>query len=154
MEYQRPTGEWVPVPTAENSLGEAYTSEHYPGLRDFVSLKGVTEYTQRHISFFMPYDAAAMHDGTYLRRYVIRLWNKNDQDVARTTLTAEKVTINNQSGRTIIKVVECKACCAAMAASEGPLEPMPEVVSTGTVQFFDAKTGHSFCPEAEQKPQK
>ena len=65
MEYQRPAGEWVPVPTNAGPLGKEYTSPRYPGLRDYVSLRKVTENTERHISLFMPYDAAAMPTGSY-----------------------------------------------------------------------------------------
>jgi len=86
-------------------LAGAYTSSRYPGLRDYVSLRGVTQRTKRNVSLFMPYDATAMPKGSYLRRYVIRLWDSNDQDVERRPLPTEKVTVANQSGRTIIKVV-------------------------------------------------
>jgi hypothetical protein len=154
MEYKTSAGEWVPVPTSHDEIGQAYTSERYPGLRDYVSLRGVTQRTQRNISLFMPYDATDMPKGTYLRRYVIRLWNSDNQDVARTVLPTQKVTVASQAGRTIIKEVECKACCSLLSKSEGPLEPIPETVPSGAIHFFNSRTGKWTCPgKLEAQPE-
>ncbi len=151
MEYQNRSGEWVPVPTKDTSLGEAYTSGRYPGLRDYVFLKEVSDSTQRQISFFMPYDAANLRSGTYARRYVIRLWNQDGEDIEQTVLKPEDVSVNNNSGKTTIKVVSCKACCPVARNSTGKaLTPEPQVVKTGTIQFFDAESGSPVCMESPQ----
>jgi hypothetical protein len=154
MEYQKPSGDWAPVPTSRDKIGRAYASASYPGLRDYVYLRGVTQRTERNVSLFMPYDAAAIPNGAYSRRYVIRLWDDNNRDVARTVLPAEKVTVDSKAGRTIIKVVECRACCAATSESKTPLKPKPETVTPGAIHFFDASTGKWTCPgKIERQPE-
>lgn len=146
MEYEKRPGEWVPVPASDSAVGQAYTSARYPGLRDYVRLRPVTERTQRHVSLFMPYDAAAMPSGTYTRRYIIRLWDKDNNDVARTILPSEMVEVKSLAGRTIITVVKCRACCQVMTDSKTPLEPQPEAIPPGAIHFFDARTGGWLCP--------
>jgi hypothetical protein len=155
MEYQKPTGDWAPVPTTNDQVGEAYTSGVDKGLRDYVHLRAVKERTQRNISLFMPYDAAKMPAGLYARRYVIRLWDQGMNDVARTALPAEKVDVRSQAGRTVVKVVECKACCRVSAPTKDkPLEPIPAAAPSGAVHFFSAKTGKWVCPgKTEELPQ-
>jgi hypothetical protein len=155
MEYKTPSGTWAPVPTAKSELGRSYRSGKFDGVRDYVHLHEVTKRTQRHISLFLPYDAAAMADGTYLRRYVIRLWDNASNDVARTILPAEKVQVTRggQTSRIIIRVVECTACCAYSTASKEPLQPKPEAVAAGAMHYFEASTGQWTCPSKFEKPE-
>ena len=113
MEYKTQNDTWRPVPTANTPLGQAYTSGKYPGMRDYVLFANVQESTLRHVSFFLPYDAAGLPNGTYDRRYVIRLWDGNNQEVQNTALNEHQVEVQrNNSGRVIIRMVTAKACLA------------------------------------------
>jgi hypothetical protein len=87
MEYQAGdligTDRWLPVPTTTDPLGESYRSEKYQGLRDYVRFdQGVSKPTIRQICLFMPHTAAAIPVGRhFVRRYVVRLWDDNGDEI-------------------------------------------------------------------------
>lgn len=148
MEYL--TGDqWRPVPTRKDRLGQDYTSPHYTGLRDYVKLNGVPVETERKVCFFMPYEAASLESGKeYRRRYVIRLWDRNNDEVHAVHLQEDSVDVKKVNGKTIISVVvRAKACAAKPLTSQ---EPIPETRrSTGIVRFFNARSGKWICPNVE-----
>ena len=149
MEYQNSQQRWVPVPTANSSLGQAYRSSKYPGLRDYVRFNGDDETVTRHVCLFMPYDAASLPGNRiYERRYVIRVWDNDNNDIGHTVLPADQVTTKREGdGTLIISVVKVKTCTSMVDA--GNAEPVPESEDAGTVRFFSTKSGQWVCESDE-----
>jgi len=144
MEYLK-NDDWISVPTRDDDLGLAYRSRAYNGIRDYVQFANVYENTERHICLFMPYEAANLPVGNqYVRRYVLRLWDRNNIEVSNTILPQEVVSINKQAGRTVITVVQARACASFL--SENGLQPVQESRKTGIVRFFNVRSGEWVCP--------
>jgi len=153
MEYLDQNRVWQPIPTANSDLGRQYRSAMDGSVRDYVTLRGESQLTTRHVSLFVPYNAASLPAGSYVRRYVIRLWNANNQDIADRELPAEPVTVIKEEGRTVIRITKI-SCCRAIAgppASSAPPQPIPESVDQGGVLFFDTQKGTWACPTATQE---
>ena len=145
MEYQDEHSNWKPVPTKNTPLGGAYESNRYPGVRDYVALTDVSVNTTRHICLFMPYNATALSDGDYKRRYVLRLWNGSNREVTNKALQDEAIKVSTPRGLTLFTVVRVRTC-ATMEGNEGELRPTPESQDTGSARFFDTSTGAWVCP--------
>ncbi len=149
MEYQDSQQQWIPVPTANSRLGQAYQSGKYPGVRDFVRFSGQDETVTRHVCLFMPYDAASLPGNRiYQRRYVIRVWDKDNRDIGQTVLPADQVTTRREEdGTLVISIVKVKTCSSMVDADSA--EPIPESKDDGSVRFFSAKSGNWVC-EADE----
>jgi len=150
MEYLDDNNNWQPVPTARTSLGNEYRSGRYPGVRDYVKFESATENTTRHICLFMPYGAAWLPTNKfYQRRYVLRLWDRNNEPLARTALPAESIeTKKDNSGKIVIVTVKARACASLVDANN---EPIPESQDEGTLRFFSTRTGQFVCPGGAQQ---
>lgn len=144
MEYLK-NNNWISVPTRDDDLGLAYRSHAYSGMRDYVKFASVSENTERHICLFMPYEAANLPVGNrYERRYVLRVWDRNNIEVSNTILPQETVSIEKHAGRTVITVVQARACVAVLSDNE--IQPVQESRQTGIVRFFNARNGEWVCP--------
>ena len=144
MEYEDTQQGWLPVPTASTPLGQAYRSGKYVGLRDYVQFGGTGVGFMRHICLFMPYDAAALPGNkVYERRYVIRVWDGNNQEVANTVLPSETVSTTRQGGKLTLVVARAKACSSMMDAADNT--PIPQSEDTGLVRFFSTGSGKWVC---------
>ena len=145
MEYLDDTDNWQAVPTAGTALGKEYQSGRYPGVRDYVKFENTNANTTRHICLFMPYGAASLPTNKfYQRRYVLRLWDRNNEPVSRTALPAEAVqTKKDNGGKFVIVTVKAKTCASLVDANN---EPIPESQDEGTLRFFSTRTGKYVCP--------
>lgn len=144
MEYNDPQQGWLPVPTAPTPLGNEYRSGKYVGLRDYVRFGAASTNVTRHICLFMPYAAASLPDGrVYERRYVIRLWDSENQEVANTALTPDSVRAEQSDGRLVLTLVRAKTC-GSMVDSTHPA-PVAESQDTGSVRFFSTSSGKWVC---------
>lgn len=158
MEYQTGpeigTNNWRPVPTTSDPLGKSYTSGKYPGLRDFVTVETrVSVPTQHQICLFMPHDAAAIQEGTqFSRRYVIRVWDQNGNEIESKALSlpADSVSMERQGPRRIIRTTVAVACSKSIYTGSGPANLEPEAARTvsenGTSRFFNTSSGQWVCP--------
>lgn len=144
MEFLSDNNNWQPVPTAATTLGNEYRSGQFPGVRDYVKFNSCEANTTRHVCLFMPYAAASLPvNKFYQRRYVLRLWDRNNRPILRTALSAEPVeTKRDHSGKLIIVTVKARACGALVGANG---DPVPESNDDGTFQFFSTKTGEFIC---------
>lgn len=146
MEYfDANNGKWRPIPTRNTELGRAYTSGQYPGVRDYVQFDSVDADTERNVCLFMPYEAASVQQGAgFRRRYVLRLWDNDNEEVKAVVLPEELVNVESHKGKTVITLVKAKACAASPFASN---EPIPETRrESGLVRFFNPKNGAWVCP--------
>ncbi|WP_010584712.1 hypothetical protein [Schlesneria paludicola] len=139
---------FVPVRPSNDALGEAYTSAHDGGVRDFVKFSATNESTIRHVSLFIPYKAASLPLGRqFRRRYAIILWDRTNTRVSTKWLKPELVEANpDASGTVIITTVSFSAPCAL--PESGPLVPTPQSTDHGKLQFFNSSSGDWICPVA------
>ena len=144
------SGNWTDVEATNSELGAAYRGGKYRDYRDFVFIDGTDTPQVRTVTLFMPYDAADIREGNYTRRYVIRLWNGDNGEIAAKALEPDNVTVNRfrdrNATRTLISTVSVKSCAPAAAAG-APIEPIPETPKTPSrsMRFFNAQTGKWVC---------
>ena len=64
----------------------------------------------------MPYEALGIDPGKYEFRYVIRLWDKNNNEITqkRLTLPKDEVEVKMINGKTTIVAVNVKACASKL----------------------------------------
>jgi hypothetical protein len=142
------------MPTADTALGRSYRSPKYRGLRDYVIFEQeVSNPTIQQICLFMPHDAAAIPLGTtFDRRYIIRVWDRNGNEITAKALSlpSDEAVMERNGNRRVIRTITNVECKAMQSVNEdsGELEPVPyrEVQHQGTVQFFDTQSGEWTCP--------
>jgi hypothetical protein len=158
MEYlaSRPDGSagWIPVPTARGPLGQSYTSPTYKGLRDYVKFEDkAPEIAIRQAYLFIPYAAVGFADGTkFKRRYVVRLWDVDGNDIARKALVlpTDEAEVRREGGQRIVRTTITVKCNSFNLAngSEDKISSAPqrEVQCFGSARFFDTRSGTWVCP--------
>lgn len=101
MEYLTGGGEWRPVPITKAAFGSKYRSGAYPGVRDYVMIEGYPNDRVLHAGLFVPVEVADFLPGQHLeRRYVLRLWDRSNQEIRSITLPREKVEVAVEDGVT------------------------------------------------------
>lgn len=153
MEFRDERNQWLPTPTARTALGEAYRSPKYNGLRDYVVFEPTSVNTTRHVCLFMPYEAAFLPTRRYDRRYVIRVWDHGNREIANTVLSPESVNVERENGKLVIRVISVRTCAMVVSEATTPdpvpqpvPDPVPTTVNEGGVRFFDTATGDWTCP--------
>jgi hypothetical protein len=101
----------------------------------------------------MPHTAAAIPVGRhFVRRYVVRLWDDNGDEIEikALPLPPEDVVMDRDENRRIIRTVTKVKCNSLKVDDNGQvLEPTREmeVPHEGTTRFFDTRTGEWMCNE-------
>jgi hypothetical protein len=103
----REKGDWQPVQMPKHPLAAWYTSKKYGGLRDYVDVAGTTAATRRIVSLFVPIDGFATLAGKECDlRYVVRVWDADDREIASVTLESYRIRVGVDSGHIAISILD------------------------------------------------
>jgi hypothetical protein len=103
----REKGDWQPVQMPPHPLAAWYTSKKYGGLRDYVDVAGTTEATRRIVSLFVPIDGFATLAGKECElRYVVRVWDADDRELASVTLEPYRIRVGVDNGHIAISILD------------------------------------------------
>jgi hypothetical protein len=103
----REKGDWQPVQMPKHPLAAWYTSKKYGGLRDYVDVAGSTVDTRRIVSLFVPIDGFATLAGKECElRYVVRVWDADDREIASVTLEPYRVQVGVDNGHIAISILD------------------------------------------------
>jgi hypothetical protein len=148
-------GQWQTMPTSNSALGQAYLSGRYPGVRDYVTIESSGAILEKNVALFIPYAACALNpDTAFHMRYVIRLWDGNNTEIANLPLQSMPVNVSVEREHLLISAIRAVACSAIPSGDQaaGAPAPVPQSEPAGAVQFFDAATGLFVCPPSGRKP--
>jgi hypothetical protein len=103
----REKGDWQPVQMPPHPLAAWYTSKKYGGLRDYVDVAGTTDATRRIVSLFVPIDGFATLAGKECDlRYVVRVWDADDREIAAVTLEPYRIRVGVDNGHIAISILD------------------------------------------------
>jgi hypothetical protein len=126
----REKGDWQPVPMPKHPLAAWYTSKKYGGLRDYVDVGPTTVETRRIVSLFVPVDGFAMLAGKECDlRYVVRVWDVDDNEITSLTLDPYRIQVGVDSGHIAVSKIDHGGKHA------------PEAHGTSELLLFDTSNG-------------
>jgi hypothetical protein len=129
----REKDDWQPVPMPKHPLAAWYTSKKYGGLRDYVDVGPSTVDTRRIVSLFVPVDGFAQLAGKECDvRYVLRVWDADDREVASLTLEPYRVQVGVDNGHIAMSIIGKKGA---------------ELHGTSELLLFDTTSGKWRLPE-------
>jgi hypothetical protein len=103
----REKGDWQPVQMPKHPLAAWYTSKKYGGLRDYVDVAGTAVDTRRIVSLFVPIDGFATLAGKECElRYVVRVWDADDREIASVTLESYRVQVGVDNGHIALSILD------------------------------------------------
>jgi hypothetical protein len=133
----REKGDWQPVQMPKHPLAAWYTSKKYGGLRDYVDVAGTTVDTRRIVSLFVPIDGFATLAGKDCEfRYVVRVWDADDREIASVTLEAYRIRVGVDNGHIAVSILDRGA-----AQAHG----------TSELLLFNASNGKWLVPDSSAK---
>jgi hypothetical protein len=136
----REKGDWQPVQMPKHPLAAWYTSKKYGGLRDYVDVAGSAVDTRRIVSLFVPVDGFATLAGKECDlRYVVRVWDADDHEIASVTLEPFHVQVGVDNGHIAISIL-----------GTGP-NRAAEAHGTSELLLFNTANGKWLVPDSSTK---
>jgi hypothetical protein len=136
-QYRERGGDWQPVGMPKHPLAAWYTSKKYGGLRDYVDVGPTTVDTPRIVSLFVPVDGFALLAGKECDlRYVVRVWDADDNEMASLTLDPYRIQVGVDSGHIAVSIIDRGGKRAA------------EAHGTSELLLFDTASGKWLGPQS------